>query len=39
MAEFVTTGGCQEFAISCFRASRFAEGDLIGSHFDFNVLA
>jgi len=39
MAEFVTTGGCQEFAINRFRASRFAEGELIGSHFDFNVLA
>jgi hypothetical protein len=22
-----------------FRASRFTEGDLIGSHFDFNVRA
>jgi sarcosine oxidase subunit beta len=39
MAEFVTTGTCQEFAISRFRASRFAEGDLIGSNFGFNVLA
>lgn len=39
MAEFVTTGGCQEFAIRRFRASRFAENDLLGSHFGFNVLA
>jgi glycine/D-amino acid oxidase-like deaminating enzyme len=39
MAEFVTTGHCQEFDISRFRASRFAEGDLIGSNFGFNVLA
>lgn len=39
MAEFVTTGSCREFDISRFRASRFAEGDLIGSNFGFNVLA
>lgn len=39
MAEFVTTGSCREFDINLFRASRFAEGDIIGSEFDFNVLA
>ena len=39
MAEFVTTGSCQEFDINLFRASRFADGELIGSEFDFNVLA
>jgi glycine/D-amino acid oxidase-like deaminating enzyme len=39
MAEFVTTGSCQEFDITRFRASRYAEGDLIGSNFGFNVLA
>lgn len=39
MAEFVTTGRCQEFDINLFRASRFAAGDLIGSDFDYNVLA
>jgi glycine/D-amino acid oxidase-like deaminating enzyme len=39
MAEFVTTGSCQEFDITRFRASRYVEGDLIGSNFGFNVLA
>jgi sarcosine oxidase subunit beta len=39
MAEFITTGSCREFDITRFRASRFAEGDLIGSNFGFNVLA
>lgn len=39
MAEFVTTGGCQAFDIRRFRASRFAEGEPIGSNFGFNVLA
>lgn len=39
MAESVTHGTCQEFTISRCRANRFAEGDLIGSDFDFNVLA
>ncbi len=39
MAEFVTTGGSEEFDITRFRASRFAEGDLIGSNFGFSVLA
>jgi sarcosine oxidase subunit beta len=39
MAEFVTTGGCEEFDLRRFRASRFAEGDLIGGNFGFNVLA
>jgi sarcosine oxidase subunit beta len=39
MAEFVTTGGCEAFDLRRFRASRFAEGEPIGSHFGFNVLA
>jgi sarcosine oxidase subunit beta len=39
MAEFVTTGSCREFDITRFRANRFAEGDLIGGDFGFNVLA
>jgi sarcosine oxidase subunit beta len=39
MAEFVTTGRCQTFDITRFRAGRFAEGDLIGGDFGFNVLA
>jgi glycine/D-amino acid oxidase-like deaminating enzyme len=39
MAEFVTTGQCEEFDLRHFRASRFVEGDPIGSNFGFNVLA
>jgi sarcosine oxidase subunit beta len=39
MAEFVTTGSCQQFDITRFRADRFAAGDLIGGDFGFNVLA
>ncbi|MGQ4809560.1 Dimethylglycine oxidase [Candidatus Entotheonellaceae bacterium PAL068K] len=39
MAEFVTTGGCETFDITRFRAGRFAEGELIGTNFGFNVLA
>lgn len=38
VAEFVTTGQCQEGEITRFCLSRSIEGKLIGSHFGFNIL-